>query len=310
MGRTRAVGGLVAAILVLGVNWPVMKVALDFMDAFWMTALRLGSAAAVLFIVQLARGRPIRLPAPADRLATLWTGLLQMFGMIGLTAIAMLWLPANLTTGLVYTTTIWVMVIEVVAFGLRPAGLSVIAAALGCVGLLMVLTGGRLSALGPNAWPGVASALLAAVSWSGALVISSRHRWQGSPLEVLPWQLVVALVPAMGLCLATSDLPTARMVSTPALMALAYVGPVATLFGMWGINEASRLLPPTLVASCSALTPVVGICAAAIVLEESVSTMLIVGALLVGLGAVLQSLAVTRRRRMAQHAPICEPSPR
>lgn len=295
MQQQRAAWGLAVSVAVLGINWPVMKFGLQYVDPFWMVALRLLAGAALAFALLAMLGRTLAPPAPGDRAMTLAVGVLQMFGMVGLTTVAMQWIPASLTTALTYTTPLWVTLIEAARRRALPSAWSLLSLLLGVSGLGLVLWGNlhvAVSASGP--WPGVACALLAAVGWSWAIVLSGRHRWQAQPLEVLPWTLLVGGLPMAALAMGLSGPPAPSTWSLPGLAAMAYVGPIATVLGMWGMSEASWRLPSTLVASVTALTPVVGIAASALWLDEALTPGLLLGSTLVIASALLRVRVIAR----------------
>ena len=79
----RAVVLLAAVILLWGVNWPVMKVGLDYIPSLWFAAARVLLGAACLVAILTASGR-LRLPGWSDLPLVLSVGLLQIGLFLGL----------------------------------------------------------------------------------------------------------------------------------------------------------------------------------------------------------------------------------
>jgi len=139
--------------------------------------------------------------------------------------------------------------------------------------------------------------LLAALSWAVAIFHARRHAWDGlSPLEVLPWQMLVAslvLVP-----LATFAEPAGRLPAVPpVVLTLAYVGLLGGPVAIWAATSVSRALP-TLVSLLGFLgVPVLGVIVSTLWLGESLTLPLVIGAVLVLLGIVIVALGFDRERR-------------
>ena len=86
----------------------------------------------------------------------------------------------------------------------------------------------------------------------------------------------------VGIAIATEGAPPP--IGTRALLALAYVGPVATAFAYWAIVDVGRRLPATTLSVALLATPSLGLLISALMLAEPISASLIVGMVLVGAG--------------------------
>jgi drug/metabolite transporter (DMT)-like permease len=127
----------------------------------------------------------------------------------------------------------------------------------------------------------------AAAAWAGPIVFVREHRFAASPLALAPWQTLVAGVILLLVAFATEGaLPP---IGTRALLALAYVGPVATAFAYWAIVDVGRRLPASALSVALLATPGLGLLISALTLAEPVDMSLIVGILLVGAGIRLSS---------------------
>jgi len=106
---------LLLAILVWGINWPVMKAGLGHVTPFWFSASRFALGALCLFLLQSATGTLYR-PRRRDLPLLLSVGLLQMLAFTLLGALAMTDLPAGRSAVLAYTTPLWVTPLAVLVF--------------------------------------------------------------------------------------------------------------------------------------------------------------------------------------------------
>src|SRR3546814_10978008 len=71
--------------------------------------------------------------------------------------------------------------------------------------------------------------LAAAHAWSVAILHIRAHKWASSPLQLAPWQLLLAVPPLAILSWLTEDWGRIRWGGAPALV-LAYNGPLPTAF--------------------------------------------------------------------------------
>ncbi|RDK05397.1 EamA family transporter [Cupriavidus lacunae] len=75
---------------------------------------------------------------------------------------------------------------------------------------------------------GSAFLLIAAISWSVVILHIKRHTWTVSPLDLAPWQMLLATVPLAGFAFALEGAPTTIPLDAHLLELLFLIGPVAT----------------------------------------------------------------------------------
>lgn len=167
-GNVGTVLALVLAIGLWGANWPVMKIGLGHVSPPWFSALRFGTGAACLFLVQIVRD-DLRLPRRRDLPFVLSIGVLQMMLFTALGAVAMTHLPAGRSAILSYTTPPWVAPASVLFFGERLSAVRVAGIALAAAGVAISIT-----ALGETLTTTLALGSLAIILGIGANAIPQR----------------------------------------------------------------------------------------------------------------------------------------
>src|SRR5262249_52297132 len=126
--------------------------------------------------------------------------------------------------------------------------------------------------------------LLAALAWALAIFHARHHRWRGSPLELLPWQMLLAALVLLPLALFVEPAPRIGM-HLGTLAALAYLGVLAGPLATWAAPSVARALP-TVVPSIAFLgVPVLGTALSTFFLGERLSASFLLGGALV-LGGV------------------------
>ena len=123
--------------LTWGINFPVMKMGLEYSTPLLYTTLRMLIGTATMFVIAGAMGI-LRMPHRADIPVVFSVGLLQNMGFITLVTMGMQFMPAGRAAILAYTSPIWVVPAAAVFLGERLTVPRVIGTALGLVGLMAI----------------------------------------------------------------------------------------------------------------------------------------------------------------------------
>lgn len=284
-----AVPLLAAVVLVWGVNWPAMKLALLDVGPFTFAALRMAIGAACLFALAAARGR-LRPPERADWPIVASVGLLQMGLYLLLVNLALAHVPAGRSAILAYTTPLWVVPGAALLLGERLTRARVAGLALGMAGVAAMLNPLALDWRDPDVRLGHGLLMLAALAWAAQIVQVKRHRWRGSPLDLAPWQFLVALALLAPLALAFEH---GRPVAWgPRLLALAaFNGVVASAFCFWAAVTVNRALPAITTSIGMLGVPAVGVASSWALLGERPGAAELAGLALIGGGLLVLALA-------------------
>jgi drug/metabolite transporter (DMT)-like permease len=284
--RTGPVLALALLALLWGYNWVVMKVAMRYVGPLDFAAVRGVFGAVLLFGLLAMRGVPLR---PRHVVQTVFLGLFQTAGFVGLISWALSIGAAGKSAVLGYTMPFWVIVFGWPFLPDRLRGWQWPAAGLILVGLVLVLefwnSEGNLTSS--------VLALSAGISWAISVVIFKRIRLEGPDdlLSVTAWQMLYGIVP---LVIAAIVVPERAIEWSPYFIgALVYngIGGMALATFLW-LYILQRL--PATISGLNALTvPIVGVIAAWIQLGERPSSAEGAGMLLilVGLGLLTTTSA-------------------
>lgn len=289
---------LVAVVVLWGANWPVMKVGLQSMPPVWFATARMTLGAATLFALLAALGR-LKLPTRRDLPVVLTVGGLQMAAFLLLVNFALQHVEAGRSAVLAYTTPLWVtpaamLLMRETLTPRKAAGL-----VLGLGGLAVLFNPLGFDWARREALVGNALLLGAAFAWSLAILHVRVHRWDSSPLQLAPWQMLMAAVPLGLLSWLTESWSAVRWSGELAVI-LAYNGPLATAFCFWAVVSVNRALPAITTSLSLLAVPVAGVLFSAVFLGEVLTPTLVGGLLLILAGTVLVHLADLRRERAAR----------
>ncbi|MFN8623080.1 MAG: DMT family transporter [Chloroflexota bacterium] len=273
--------GLLA--LVWGTHWSVVKIGLQDVPPLTYGALRV-LLAGITMTVLLGARRKLHRPARADWTIIVSYGLIGVAGTIALMNLGLQHISAGRASILAYTLPLWVVPIMALVRRSWPTRTEVAGLTLGMAGLVLLLQPGAIDWAAAGALLGAVLLLGNAACGAISLVHTRLHTWVETPLEVQPWQFLVALVPLTVLAIAGGGTVD---VTPSATLALLYSGVLATAFGYWASQSVAKVLGPLITGIGSLAVPVVGITVGAVWLGESVSSVELVGMLVTGSGVAL-----------------------
>lgn len=256
-----AIGALALMALFWGYNWVVMKVALRYAEPSVFVALRMFLGAAFLFLILVILRRRLR---PNNLRLTLFVGLFQTAGSMGLMTWALASGAAGKTAVLVFTMPLWLLPMSWVVLGERLRRLQWFSVGLALAGLCLVLApwglhGGLLSNL-----LAVASGILWAAATVAAKILSKRH--QVDILSLNAWQMLLGSIPLVIVALLVSR--SSPVWSGTFIAALLFNVVPVTGLGLLLWFYALRILPAGTAGLATLGTPVLGVVSAWIQLGE------------------------------------------
>ncbi len=246
----------------------------------------------------LAALRQLRRPTRRDLPIILTVGLLQLALFFALTNEALAHLPAGRSVVLSSTTTLWLVPVTLLT-GERIPPLRWAGVIAGLAGILTLANPWSLDWRDPGVAIGHGYLLLAALAWACAIIHARRHQWHLSPLQVLPWQMLVAALTLVPLAFLLD--PDGRIeLSAAVLGGFLYVAVLSGPLASWTAILVARDLP-TVVSSLGFLgIPALGLLLSTTLLGERLTWSLGVGAALIFSGVALAILA---------RAPVNPPPP-
>ena len=286
--RTVGLVLLVVLTLVWGIHWAVVKIGLETMPPLTYATLRVALGLATVAGALGAQGKLRRLPR-SEVPIVLSVGLGQVAAGVLIMNLALQVVAAGRSSVLVYTMPLWVAVLLAIGFRVRPRRSELAGLGLGIAGLVLLLNPAVIDWGKPGELAGTSALLLNAVIWAAVTIHVRRHHWTLSPLELQPWQLLVALVPiAIIAFLVEGFRGVDWQLST--VVALLYSAPLATAFGFWASVAVTRALGAQASATGFLAVPVVGLAAGSVLLGESLGLADVAGFALVLAGVGVTSL--------------------
>lgn len=296
--RRRAWALLALVVLLWGVNWPVMKVGLEYIPPLTFAAVRLLLGALTLFVVAAAAG-VLRFPARNDWPVVLSVGLVQMALFLGLITVALQFVPAGRSAILAYTTSLWVVPLAAIVLGEPVDRYRGMGMALGLLGVLVLFNPLGFDWDDPAVLLGNGLLLFAAFCWALLIVQVRGYRMEGTPLSLGPWQFLVAAAAVVPIAVWLEHDATIHW--SPELAAiLIYNGPLATAFCFWGMISVTRALPAATTSIGSLGVPTTGVISAALWLGEMLTATIVSGLLLIGAGLLALALGERAAARRVQ----------
>jgi drug/metabolite transporter (DMT)-like permease len=280
---------LFVAIFAYGGLWPVMRVSVDLIPPFWFATARVLIGSLFLFGILAGTGR-LRLPPRSDFPVILSVGLCMMGFYVTLVHYALQFVPAGRGALLAYSTPLWVTPIAVMFLGVKLTPLRSIGLVMGLGGLGFMFNPAGFDWSDPDVLIGNGMCILAAMSWSVAILHMRRQRWALSPLQLAPWQLLVATIVTLPFTLLLETRSDFEM-GWPLVLLVAYGGFIGTGLGIWAVTSTVRYLGPVTASVGMLGGPVFATTLSVVLLGETLTWTLGGGFVLIIGGIALVTLA-------------------
>ena len=228
------------AVLSYGGLWPVMRAGVEFLPPLWFATTRLFIGSLAIFILLAATGR-LRLPSRADLPAILSVGICMMGLYVSLVHYAVQFVPAGRGALLGYLTPLFVAPFAVLFLGERMTYLRAAGLTLGLCGLFVLFNPAGFDWSDPETLLGNGLCLLAAMSWSIAILQMRGHRWHLTPLQLGPWQLLVATLVALPFAIFL-ETRSDWNIGLPLIALVGYGGVIGTAVAMWAAASTIQQL--------------------------------------------------------------------
>ncbi|HET9201789.1 MAG TPA: DMT family transporter [Acidimicrobiia bacterium] len=276
-------------VLILGLNWPVMATGVKSVAPIWMGALRIGTA--TLFMVAVAVARGTMSPPPRRDLPIVVS--MALFRLAAVTVLvfsALELVPAGRSSVVVWTSSLWTVPIAAIFLGERMTRARWLGLSLGIVGVLALFEPWGFDWSDSGVAIGHALLVLAAITNAATAVHIRAHRWTIAPLDSMPWQLTAATTILVILGFAVEGPPVIDWTPQLVLVVL-YQGLLATGIAFWVQLVILRNLSAVSTNLTLMAVPVVGVVSSALILDEDVTTSLLLGLILVILGVAVNLLS-------------------
>jgi drug/metabolite transporter (DMT)-like permease len=294
---------LVLSVLLLGSNWPVLKIALRGTTPLWFSSARLLSAGA-LYALLLAVQRRLIWPPRGEWPIIVVLGAFQSALMMGLLTVGVGIVGAGRSAILAYTMPIWMIPGAALLLHERASRAQLVGLLFGVIGIVALFNPLEFDWSDRRVILGNAAVLACAMAWSFALLRVRGHVWRMAPMQIMPFQTLLGglLLLPFAAWFEGSVPRVAR--SWAFLLSFSYVSIAATFVAFWLVVEAARRLPAARMSLGQLATPVIGVAASALWLGERLSTGSVIGLALILLGVgVSAGFTPTQGARARERLP-------
>lgn len=289
LGNVAAFLVLGATVLVLGLNWPIMKTGLESIGPLWFAVLRVAAAGVLVFAVSAVTGR-LRPPPRHDVPVVLSVGAGAIALNLILVFTALQFVPAGRSSVLVWTAALWTVPIAAVALREHMTPRRWLALAAGITGIVLLFEPWQFDWSDGEVLFGHALLIGSAILQAAVIVHTRGHRWETSPTAALPWQLLVAAVILIVFALVREAAPEIDWSLGFALI-VAYQALLATGFAAWAKQVVVLSLRATTVALVLMAIPLVGLLSSMVSLGETITWVGMLGVAGIAIGVAISIFA-------------------
>lgn len=268
--------------------------------------LRFGAAAALLAAyVAVRRGRAALRVTPRQLRSAAVVGLLLLLGGNGLVAVAeAAELPSGLAALLIAVIPLWVVLLRWLADD-RPSARTVGAVALGLLGLaVLLLPGARPDHVAGYA---VATVLAASLLWSVGTFYATRTELPEDGLTTTALEMAAGSVGLLTVGLVRGERLQVSEVSTSSWLALGYLVVFGSLVAFTAYSWLLTAAPVSQVSTYAYVNPVVAVALGAVLRDEDVTGLTVVGGAITVLAVAVVIREEGRRRATQRAEPQLEP---
>ncbi len=259
---------LVLLTLFWGINWPVIKIALEDLPVLTFRAVCLAGGAVVILLLSRSLGHSLRVP----RRHWPMLGLCALFNITGwqlLTGYGVDFTSSGRAAIIGYTMPLWAAPLGFLVLGESVTWRRMVALTLGTAGLVILIVS-DIEKL-DQAPLGALFMLAGAISWACGTIAQKRVDW-GVPTTVLVgWQYVIGGVPVYIAAAAFVDYDAVSFPTLWPLLSVIYNILIAFVFCYYAYYEVVRIFPVGIATVGTLATPIVGLFSGALLLGEKLA---------------------------------------
>jgi drug/metabolite transporter (DMT)-like permease len=254
--------------LLWGLQWPLMKVALNELGPWTFRGLSLSLGALVLMAIAALGKQPLRLPR-RDIGPLLLVAIFATTGWQLMSAYGVSLMPPGRAVILGFTMPLWVVVLSGFLLKERPTTAQALGLLLGLTGM-GILMGPEARKLG-TAPLGPSMMLVAAACWATGVVLVKFFSWSIPTITLASWQLLLGSLPILGCSfIFESVVQDVINASAAALAATAFAIFIANSVCIYAWFRFIQLFSPQVAAISILLVPVVGVLASALIVGNQI----------------------------------------
>src|SRR5580704_12181735 len=248
---------LVFVLLVWGMNWPLMKLAMKFIPPQWFGFTRIFIGSLFLFLLAIIQKKLI-IPKRGDIPHLLSVGALQIGLFTVLINFGLFYTTVGHAVILVYSTPLWVTPIAIIFFKERLNLIKTIGLIVGILGILTLFNPFDFNWSDHHALIGSAALFLSAILWAIAILHVRFVPSQSPVSQLMPWHLLVGTIILAISAIIFEPHPVIHWTTFSVLLSL-YIGTIATGLAFWGAVEMSRRFPAITTSLSLTGVPIIGV---------------------------------------------------
>lgn len=285
---------LLLVIIFWAINLILTKIGLQYISPSLLTLLRLIIASIVTFIFIFFQKRLI-IPTWRDGPLILSIGFIQIGIVQVLITIGISYVTVGRAALLAYSTPLWATPIAAIFFQEKLTLLKSFGIFLGLMGLLILFNPLAFDWTNKKIIYGNLLILTSSLCWACALLHTKFGTWTRSPVDLMPWQLLISCIPALFSFLL--DQNSKVHWNEKLIFILFYNAVIATVFCYWASMIINKRLPVA-ISSLSMLTvPILSLLLSVIILEEPL-TVNNIGATIFIIGGLVSVFLGSRKKAL------------
>lgn len=285
--KQKAYLALTVTSLVWGTTWVAVKFGVQQMPALQLAAIRLFFAG-ISFFLFFALYR--KLPFPTiKQLRQLF--ILSFFTFVlanALSAWSLQFIPSGLGALIGALYPLCVVIIEYFFYNNKKLNLlTVTGIVLGFVGVSIVLYENTIDVHQNGFFIGILLSAIATIAWSYSTIMIAKQRVKINPYYGLGWQMIFGSMMVFALSIATNNFIPFSTIPLMAWLMIIYLFIAGSIIAFIAFIYSMKHLSPTIASLYAYINPMVAIYIGTFLLDEKITTKLIIGALITLVGVYL-----------------------
>lgn len=276
---------LLFLVIIWGFGWPVAKIALQDIPPLWLGTSRFVIATVFAFIGIIVF-KQFKWPTRKDLPVLCSVSLLQMTLFIVFTSTGLWFIDAARSSILVYTIPLWSTPIAVLFYKEQLSSLKIYGLILGLIGVLLLFNPLDFDWHNWNTVMGNSFLLLGAISIAISLVHVRYLKWHLTPLQLLPWQLLIATICLFIFAVVFEPHPVIHWTSS-VVHCILYIALLPTLLGYWMVIEVGRKFSSVTTSLSLLGVPVIGVMSSHFLLHQTIPMLDIISLIAIIAGITL-----------------------
>jgi drug/metabolite transporter (DMT)-like permease len=267
-----------------GTTWVISKMAMDYFDPLFMTAIRQTIAGLIMMSYFFFRKKYI--PTAREIVLHFILGLLFFMGANGFTTWGIKFIPSGLGALLSCLFPLFLVLFNFILFKKRIHPKSLIGLLIGFGGVAFIFSGFLNDLIRSEFLGGILLVLCGVLSWTFGTIITSKYVQKKNGFGGLGWQMLFG---GMQLAIFSVLKDENHNLDLPkeAWLLLAYLIIVGSILCFLCFMYALQNLPQEIAGIYAYIIPIVALICGAIILKEPISVRLIIGAVITVIGVYM-----------------------